>query len=149
VVAPPGRCPRLPRREGVSMSYKWQDRECDPKDGIPYAKKPNTYLEKTDAEGKVIGQDTFLTQSTADEAWADGWHVPNRPETRDIGPDGAPPTASKSDSDVLLEYTTKATLVAKAESEYGLKLDKRKTLKKLVEEVQEYEAALTEPSGDD
>ena len=58
------------------MAYKWKKRECDT-DGIPYAKKKNTYLEK---DGECAH---FRTQEAADKAWVDGWHIPGRPETAD------------------------------------------------------------------
>ena len=60
------------------MAYKWQPRECDPADGIPYVKKAPVVLEKDGV------QKTFTTQAAVDAAWVDGWHDTGRPETADV-----------------------------------------------------------------
>lgn len=58
------------------MAYEWQPRECNAQ-GIPYSKLANVCLERN---GEL---ETFLTQEGVDQAWADGWHEPGRPETAD------------------------------------------------------------------
>lgn len=70
------------------MAYAWPRNLCNGK-GVPYEKMPSVYLEKTDEGGNVIASDTFTTQETVDLAWANGFHSPGKPETRDCMP--APP----------------------------------------------------------
>jgi hypothetical protein len=70
------------------MAYKWPKGLCNGR-GIPFEKLPNVYLEKTDSDGAVIASGTFATQAEVDAAWADGYHSPGKPETRDIAPESA------------------------------------------------------------
>ena len=65
------------------MDYVWPRHLCNGQ-GVPYEKMPSVYLEKTNAEGEVIASDTFTTQEAVDQAWADGFHSPGKPETRDF-----------------------------------------------------------------
>ena len=59
------------------MAYEWKKNEVDRFTGIPFSKGPRVNLEKDGVKKK------FVTQETVDEAWADGWHEPGRPETAD------------------------------------------------------------------
>ena len=52
----------------------WRDNQCN-REGIPFCKLAGTWLQKGD-EKKV-----FMTQDEVDQAWEDGWHAVNRPET--------------------------------------------------------------------
>lgn len=63
------------------MAYEWQKREVDAITGIPYAKGPRVNLEKDGVKKR------FTCQEDVDAAWADGWHIPGRPETADIQPE--------------------------------------------------------------
>jgi hypothetical protein len=65
------------------MAYEWPKRLLD-RDGIPFCKKPDVFLEKTDENGKVIASDTFCTQEAVDKAWAEGFHMVGHPETREF-----------------------------------------------------------------
>ena len=90
------------------MAYDWPRNLCNGQ-GVPYEKLAGVYLEKTSAGGGVIASDTFTTQEAVDQAWADGYHSPGMPETRDCmgaeeGEDLAPdPETETAERDVLLE----------------------------------------------
>ena len=68
--------------EGGVMAYQWQPRECNAQ-GIPYSKLAGVYLEK-EVDSVVVATRDCLTQEETDAAWADGFHEPHRPETRDV-----------------------------------------------------------------
>ncbi len=63
------------------MPYKWEKHDCNA-DGVPYLKVAGAWLHKKGEEPKL-----FMTQATLDEAWANGWHAPFRPETADVSED--------------------------------------------------------------
>jgi hypothetical protein len=101
------------------MAYEWRKGLCN-KDGIPFAKLANSYLEKTDASGKVIASDTFMTQAAVDQAWADGFHVPNKPETRDVGPPEPEITSPEpGEPEDILETAGAEELIIEEDSPYG------------------------------
>lgn len=52
--------------------------------GKPYSKLPLTRLELTDKDG-IVDSKRFETQEEVDWAWENGYHVPGKPETRDVG----------------------------------------------------------------
>ena len=67
------------------MAYEWQKHECYD-NGVPFSKGHMARLEKDGVTYK------FKTQEAVDQAWADGWYEPGRPETADVaretsGPD--------------------------------------------------------------
>lgn len=61
------------------MAYKWKPNECDPMTGRPYSKGPPPVRLEKDKKTR-----RFNSQVEIDQAWAQGWHEPGRPETKDM-----------------------------------------------------------------
>ena len=59
------------------MPYEWQKHECYD-NGVPFSKGHMARLEKDGVTHK------FKTQEEVNQAWADGWYEPGRPETADV-----------------------------------------------------------------
>ena len=60
---------------------------------IENCQKAPTFLEK-DGETKK-----FLSQSEVDQAWAEGWYAPGRPESAKISEETKKPTSKKAKKD--------------------------------------------------